>query len=160
MSRVSQIFISLNPIVIPILQSRFHCLISTQLMLVKFTGRKSGREFTTPMAYHEFNGTIIIALAETKSRQWWRNYRDVWPMAVLIKGQWKSGYASVVKPTNGEFKKWFEAVFDRAGFIPKIFNIIYNKKQGLSNSQLEYLSSRSALVKFTQTAEEHLLETG
>jgi len=105
MSRVSNIFTSLNPIIEPMLQSRLHCLVSSQLMLVKFTGRKTGKAYLTPMAYHDFGDIIIIALAETASRQWWRNYREVWPMEILIKGRWQRGYASVVKPNTAESKK-------------------------------------------------------
>ncbi len=155
MSKVSKIFNSLNPVFEPILKSKLHCLVSSQLMLVKFKGRKTGREFVTPMAYHEFDGVIIIALAELANRQWWRNYREVWPMEALIKGSWKKGYASLIKPNSIESKKWFEAVFNRAAFIPKIFGVIYNKEQGLSESQLEFLSKDSGLVKFTERKEDH-----
>lgn len=156
MSRVSKIFISLNPVVKPILESRLHCLLSSQFMLVRFEGRKSGKEFTAPMAYHKFDDVYIIALAEMASRQWWRNYRTVWPMELCIKGEWKKGYASLIQPNDGDLKKWYEAVFNRAPFIPKIFGVIYNRKIGLSEDQLEFLSGKSGLVKFTENEKDHI----
>ena len=50
-SATSSFFIALNPLVIPLLQSRFHWLMSPALMLVKFVGRKSGRQFITPSKF-------------------------------------------------------------------------------------------------------------
>lgn len=151
MSKVSNLFISLNPIVEPVLESRLHCILSSQFMLVRFKGRQSGKEFTTPMAYHRFDDVYIIALAEMASRKWWRNYRTSWPMDVCIKGEWKHGYACLVEANSEESKHWFNAVFNRAAFIPKIFGVIYNKQQGLSHSQLKFLSLKSGLVKFVES---------
>ncbi len=155
MSKVSGFFTSLNPLMMRILPSPFHWLASTQIALVRFTGKKSGRVFTTPMAYHLFDDTLIIALAETRGRNWWRNYVEVAPMDILIKGKWISGFASVLTPDNPEYKKWFEAVLNRAFFIPKIFLNDYNAREGLSASQMEALHAQSGLVKFTRRREDH-----
>jgi hypothetical protein len=155
MSKVSGFFTSLNPLMMRVLPSPFHWLASTQIALVRFTGKKSGRVFTTPMAYHLFDDTLIIALAETKGRNWWRNYVEIAPMDILIKGKWQSGFASVLKAEDPEYKKWFEAVLNRAFFIPKIFWVDYNARDGLSASQIKALDARSGLVKFTRNREDH-----
>ncbi len=159
MSRLSQISTALNPCITRVLSSHLHWPVSTQIMLVKFTGKKSGRVFTTPMAYHQFDDVILIALAETKGRNWWRNYREVAPMDLLIKGKWVSGFASVLTPENPEYKSWFEAIFSRASFIPKIFLADYDKRRGLSAEQIDSLHAKSGLVKFTRQREDHRIQT-
>jgi len=80
-------------------------------------------------------------------------------MEMCIKGEWRKGYASVIKPRSAEAKKWFAAVFNRAAFIPKIFGVIYSKKHGLSADHLEFLSLKSGLVKLTESREDHIYES-
>jgi hypothetical protein len=155
MSKTSQFFTKLNPLMMQVLPSSLHWPASTQLALVRFKGKKSGRFFTTPMAYHLFDDIVVIALAETKGRNWWRNYVEVAPMDILIKGEWRNGFASVLQAQDPEYKKWFEAVFDRAFFIPKIFGIDYDAGAGLSQSQITALAAKSGLVKFTERREDH-----
>lgn len=155
MSVVTKLFGSLNPIIKSILESRLHGVISRQLMLVKFKGRKSGKEFVTPTAYNEFDGTIIITIVEMKNKKWWKNYTEVWPMDVLVRGRWEFGYASVVKSGTSEFKNWYELVFGRASYIPKRFGITYSKANGLSKEQIDLLSNTSGLVKFTRNEDDH-----
>lgn len=155
MNKTSRFFSSLTPLLMRVLPSPFHWLASTQLALVRFTGKKSGRVITTPMAYNLFDDTLIITIAETKGRNWWRNYVEVAPMDVLIKGKWRSGYASVLQAEDPEYKKWFEAVFDRAFFIPKIFGVDYDAQAGLSENQIAVLAAKSGLVKFTEHREDH-----
>lgn len=152
-SKTSDFFTRFNPLMLRILPSPFHWLASSQIALVTFTGKKSGRVFTTPMAYHDFGDTIIIALAETKGRNWWRNYIETAPMDMLIKGKWRHGSASVLTPESLEYKKWFEAVLGRACFIPKIFLNDYDARKGLSSEQIDTLHARSGLVLFTPDQE-------
>ena len=39
--------------------------------LITFTGRKSGKRYTTPVSYSRRNGRVLLTAHE--SRQWWRN---------------------------------------------------------------------------------------
>lgn len=146
----------MNPVVKFILNSRFHGFLGHSFMLVKFTGKKTGREFVTPMSHHVFDETIIIMLAETKGRVWWLNYRETAPMMVCIQGEWLEGYASVLQSDHPEYKHWFESVFSRAAFIPKIFGVVFDKGNGLTDKQISDLSSKSGIVKFTQNRHDHL----
>jgi len=156
MSQISKFFIRINPLVKFILNSPVHGLLSHSFMLVKFTGKKTGKEYITPMSHHVFGDTVIIVLAETKGRVWWLNYRETAPMSVCIRGQWEQGYASVVGPETPEYKKWFESVFAKAGFIPKIFGVEFDKNNGLTKEQISRLASRSGVVKFTKNRADHL----
>ena len=63
----------INPIMMFVLQSRFHSLFSKDLMLLTFTGRKSGLRFTTPVMYVRNGDKVIVAVAEHESKIWWRN---------------------------------------------------------------------------------------
>jgi hypothetical protein len=56
----------------PLLSSPLHGLVSSHLMLVKFTGRKSAKAYATPVQYfRESDGSYIFFTQ--KARQWWKN---------------------------------------------------------------------------------------
>lgn len=83
-----------NPLVSRLLGSRFHGLASDSLLLVTVTGRRSGREYTTPVGYVEHDGAIW--LSSNVGNDWWRNCRDA-PVVLTLRGEDRSGHAEVVE---------------------------------------------------------------
>lgn len=153
MNRTSEFFIRINWLVAPLLDSRWHFLLSGYLALMKYTGRKSGREFVKPVGYYRFGNEILISLTESRDRQWWRNYRKPWPMALKIRGNWEEGVASLVETGSPAYRDGFENLFNRHRFIARIMKIEdYRPERGLTDSQLAILlSNGSALVTFVST---------
>jgi deazaflavin-dependent oxidoreductase (nitroreductase family) len=85
----------INPLVKALLRSPLHFLASDSLVLVTFTGRKSGREFTTPVGYEQRNGTLYVT--SQTDRVWWRNLRGGAPVTVRLRGGRRRGHADVVE---------------------------------------------------------------
>ena len=79
----------INPLMTLILRSPLHGLVSKRLLLLTFTGRKSGRQFTTPVGYIREDDTLYV-LTESP---WWKNMRDGTPVMVRLQGETLSGYA-------------------------------------------------------------------
>jgi hypothetical protein len=77
-------FTVINPIMKFLLRSPVHGLWSDSLMLITFTGRKSGRRFTTPVRYIKTGETVRCFTAA--ENQWWRNLRTGARVELLIKG--------------------------------------------------------------------------
>ena len=137
MNKISEFFAGLNWVVKPLMDSPFHWPLSHYVALIKFTGRQSGREFITPIAYNRFGDTVYIALSDTTNRKWWRNYREPWPMQIKLNGKWLGGTAVVIDPGSAEFKAGFEQIFNKRSFIARIFKIkAYDKKLGLTEAQM------------------------
>ncbi|MFQ5352358.1 MAG: nitroreductase/quinone reductase family protein [Candidatus Binatia bacterium] len=63
-----------NPVVKALLRSPLHRIASGSLALLHFRGRKSGREFVTPLSYVRENGTVCFLSAH--STRWWMNLRE------------------------------------------------------------------------------------
>lgn len=149
MNKVSDFFMSINNFIKPLLNSPFHWPLSHYLALMTFTGRHSGKTFTTPVSYHCFDDTILIALSNTANRKWWRNYQQPWPMQVKLKGRWLIGTAVVIAPGSIAYKIGFEQIFNSRPFIAHIFKIKdYNKQCGLTAAQLAVmLAEGSGLVQ-------------
>jgi len=156
MNKVSDFFIRANWLIRPLMDSPFHWLLSSRLVLLRFRGRKSGKEFVTPVAYTKFDDWILICLTETRGRKWWRNYTTPWPMELKYRGAWRSGYAVVVAPGSDEYRQWYERIFNRDGFMAKIMKIHdYDRKAGLTAAQLDILlQATTGLVKFAASEEQ------
>ncbi len=80
-----------NPFVAAILRSPRHRIMSGRVMLITVRGRKSGREYTTPV---EYRGTPDeIAVATRTDRTWWRNIAEGGAVRALVRGEWLEGEA-------------------------------------------------------------------
>ena len=76
---------NINPIVIWLLRSPFHRLLSASTMLVTYQGRKSGREITLPVNYVR-HGEQLLTMS-VRSRSWWRNFRQGGPATLRLHGK-------------------------------------------------------------------------
>jgi deazaflavin-dependent oxidoreductase (nitroreductase family) len=78
-----------NPIVILLLRSPLHRLMSGSTMLITFTRRKSGRTYTTPVNYVREGDTLLIV--SSRDYSWWKNLRGGAPVTVRVRGREMKG---------------------------------------------------------------------
>ena len=88
----------INSLVTTILRSPWHGMRSNQLLLLTFTGRKSGKKFTTPIRYVQEGETLRITIVYP----WWKNLREQPSIHVLLRGQMRTGTAELLPEENGE----------------------------------------------------------
>lgn len=74
----------LNPIIKLILRSPLHGLISKSILLITYTGRKSGKQYTVPVNYVR-DGTTLLTTS-LRTRVWWRNLQGGTPVRVRVAG--------------------------------------------------------------------------
>src|SRR5260370_1258126 len=72
-----------NPISKTILRSPLHGMLSRQFLLITFTGRKSGKVFTTPAMYEQQGETLLLRVGYP----WWKNLRDGAAVRVRLRGK-------------------------------------------------------------------------
>ena len=65
-----------------LLRLPFHGLISGSILLITYTGRRSGTQYSAPLNYVR-DGKILWVTSE-RQRSWWRNFREHWPIRVLL----------------------------------------------------------------------------
>ncbi|MDQ2717547.1 MAG: nitroreductase/quinone reductase family protein [Chloroflexota bacterium] len=87
-----------NRIATTILRSPWHSMRSNQLLLLTFTGRKSGKEFTTPLRYVQEGETLRLIVVYP----WWRNLLGEPTVRVLLRGHMHTGTAEVLPEEDGE----------------------------------------------------------
>lgn len=79
----------INPVMERLLRSPLHGVVSDSLMLITFTGRKTGTEYTTPVGYRQEGDTLTVF---TQS-DWWKNLRGGQPVRVYLRGEERTGIA-------------------------------------------------------------------
>lgn len=75
-----------------VLRSPVHGMVSKNVLLISFTGRKSGKIYTTPVSYSQYDDQVIIFTHAA----WWKNLRNDAPVTLCIRGQEHQGLAEPV----------------------------------------------------------------
>ena len=75
----------INPLVVFIARSPIHFLISTQVLVTQFDGRKSGRKFRVPVSFHQDGKTFTCVTL--RSNLWWKNLIGLETTNVWLKGK-------------------------------------------------------------------------
>ena len=75
-----------------LLRSPLHRVISGGVLLLTFTGRASGQQYTTPINYLRAGDTVMM----TTDSPWWKNLRGGAPAALRLRGHSVTGIANVV----------------------------------------------------------------
>jgi deazaflavin-dependent oxidoreductase (nitroreductase family) len=82
-----------NPLTRLVLQTPLHPLMSGRVMLLSFTGRKTGRSYTTPVSYVREGNSLLVP----GGGAWWRNLEAGPPVRVHVRGVWRGVTSKVIK---------------------------------------------------------------
>jgi hypothetical protein len=85
-----------NPVVRAVLRSRLHPLLSRRLVLLRVTGRRSGRTFELPVAYVRDDSGILVTVGAPERKQWWHNIDGPTPLTAVLRGRTRPGVAELV----------------------------------------------------------------
>lgn len=70
--------------------------------LLTYTGRRSGRTFSIPVAYRRRGDEIDIAANMPDAKTWWRNFvGDGAPMSLTLDGAERAGHAVAHRDDSG-----------------------------------------------------------
>lgn len=133
-----------------LLQSPLHGLLDSSTMLVRVTGRVSGKSVITPVNYTP-EGNVLWVTSQ-RSRQWWKNCRKCSQVKLLLKGQWVDGVVEVIDEPN-EIVSAFEHLFALAPHLAKMYGVKRVGGDTLDTQKLSSLSERAVVLKIALAAE-------
>src|SRR5215203_5825853 len=84
---------TINPFVAMILRSPLHRPLSSHVLLLIFTGRKTGKRFTIPVGYTREGDTFTLF----SSKPWYKNLRGGGRVAIHLQGRRRTGRAEVIE---------------------------------------------------------------
>jgi len=88
-----------NPLVLWLLRSPLHAAMSNSTMLLTFTGRKSGRTYTTPVNYVRDGDELLVV--GSRGHSWWKNLRAA-VVSVRVRGRKMRGEAEAFEGEAAE----------------------------------------------------------
>ena len=83
-----------NKIMVWLLRSPLHSMISSGIMIIGFSGSKSGKSYSTPVNYYKIDETIY-AISD-RSRTWWKNIKKNPDLDLFIKRENFSGKGIII----------------------------------------------------------------
>lgn len=87
-----------NAMVGGVLRSPLHRVMSRSLMLLTFEGRRTGKEYTIPVAYARYGpDELVVVAGRPEGKTWWTNMRGPLPVRVRLGGRVLPGYARLVQ---------------------------------------------------------------
>ena len=74
------------------------------LVVIRYTGRRSGKTFETPVGYRRSGDTVTINITAPDSKNWWRNFLDAGAPITLCNfdGCDRSGHAVAERDDKGK----------------------------------------------------------
>ena len=86
----------INPLVRALLRSPAHRVMSGGVLLLTYTGRRSGRRYTLPVQYARADHGLILWPAHHDRKRWWRNLQPPAPVQLWVAGRELHGTAQVL----------------------------------------------------------------
>lgn len=81
---------------------RWGRLVSRRLAVVTYLGRRSGRTFSTPVAYRRTADTVTIGVQFPDAKNWWRNFLgEGGPVSLNLDGVERTGHAVARRDERG-----------------------------------------------------------
>jgi hypothetical protein len=77
-----------NSVVEKILMSPAHRILSGSTILIRYQGRRTGTEYTTPVQYADAYVGLVVLVGQPETKTWWRNFTDMGQLKVLRAGTW------------------------------------------------------------------------
>jgi deazaflavin-dependent oxidoreductase (nitroreductase family) len=77
-----------NPLVRAILRSPVHGMLSRSLLILTYSGRRTGRMRSLPVMYaEESNRDLVIFAGSPDEKTWWKNLIEPAPVSIILRGR-------------------------------------------------------------------------
>lgn len=139
------LFVIINPIVKMLLRSPAHGILSSSIMIVTFTGRRSGREFSTPARYLR-DGDRIRAFS-TMDTQWWRNLRDGAVVRIRAAGQEAAYRTHVLENNPAVIREQLREYLGRHPEDAVYHHIRLNHDDSIPEAELEQAAQHAVVIE-------------
>ena len=113
-----------NPVVRATLRSPLHGLLGRNLLLLGYTGRRSGRSYELPVMFCRSADDLVVVAGRHQSKTWWRNFgEDPQEVRVLLGGREERRTARRLAPAADGYDgalRAYQQAFPRAKLEPDV----------------------------------------
>jgi deazaflavin-dependent oxidoreductase (nitroreductase family) len=116
-----------------VLRSPVHGMVSKNILLITFTGRKSGKTYTTPVSYSQRDGQVTIFTHAT----WWKNLRNGASVTLRLQGREIQGLAEPVAEDKQAIAEALSAHLREAPFDARYYGVSFDEHGNPSEEEVE-----------------------
>ncbi|MCW2683980.1 MAG: hypothetical protein JWP33_1893 [Blastococcus sp.] len=108
-----------NPAVRALLRSPAHRVLSGSVLLLAYTGRRSGVHRVLPTMYAVLGNRFVVVAGQPDAKTWWRNFVGaVRPVTVTVAGRQHRCHARLLEPGTAEHLLAVDAYRGRYPRVP------------------------------------------
>lgn len=130
-----------------VLRSPLHRIISGSVMLITFTGRRSGKRYTTPISYSR-QGEQIIAFTHSP---WWKNLRDGASVTLRLQGRDQQGYAQAIADDPAIILPYLRSHLQQVTRDARFYAVKIDANGQPNEADLAQAAHESVLIRITLT---------
>jgi deazaflavin-dependent oxidoreductase (nitroreductase family) len=108
-----------------VLRSPLHGIISNYLLLITFTGRKSGKAYTTPVSYFQQGDDQVIIFTHAN---WWKNLLSNPAVTLRLRGRGVEGMAEPVAEDKQAIAAALTAHLRKSHFDAKFYDVTFDEQ--------------------------------
>jgi len=140
-----------NPLMKWLLRSPLHFVVSSMYMIVTFTGRKSGKTYSTPVEYFNDGGDILFMT--TRSRLWWRNLRDGAAVTLRVAGKDVRGTSQTVTGDPAVYANALDLYVQkfpkRKNMLPRMLGMRLEADGSFNAEDISRVAGETVIVRIT-----------
>ncbi|HVN53524.1 MAG TPA: nitroreductase/quinone reductase family protein [Anaerolineaceae bacterium] len=126
-----------------ILRSPLHGLVSRNVLLITFTGRKSDKTYTTPVSYSEHGGQVYIFSHGT----WWKNLGSGAPVTLRIRGRDFQGVAEAVAEDQGAIAAGLAAHLRKVPSDARYYGVTFDERKNPREEEVEQAVQTVVMIR-------------
>lgn len=138
----------LNPAMRCLLRSPLHRVASSNIAILHFTGRKSGRALNTPLSYTQ-EGNTLRFLSSTNTH-WWKNFRGgEYPVEAEIARERHGGVATLLEGDSEALRDGVRRFITDLPRDAVVYRIKLDKNREPTEASIAAAAPRLVLVEVT-----------
>jgi len=126
-----------------ILRSPVHGMVSKTILLITFTGRKSGKTYTTPVDYSQDGDQVYIFTHAS----WWKNLRNEAPVTLRIRGQELQGLAEPVAEDKQAITAGLAAHLRRVPSDARYYGVTFDDHKNPRAEEVEKAAQTAVMIR-------------
>ena len=126
-----------------ILRSPVHGMVSKAILLITFTGRISGKSYTTPVSYSQ-NGDQVTIFTHAN---WWKNLRNGTPVSLRLRGRELQGLAETVADDKQAVAAGLSAHLRKVPSDARYYGVTFDERNNPNLEEVEQAAQTVVMVR-------------
>ncbi len=124
------------------LRSPVHGMVSKTTLLITFTGRNSGKTYTTPVSYSQYGNEVHVFTHAA----WWKNLRSGAPVTLRIRGREFQGLAESVAEDKQAVAAGLMAHLRQVPFDARFYGVTFDEHKNPRSEEVKKAAQTAVMI--------------